>query len=79
MKNTLLIFFLAIMTRHTVLAQPNSANGININELPVVYLPKGISVHFISPETIQYVDISTKAIVGDLPLKNLLRIKYIPE
>lgn len=79
MKKTLLIFILAILAGHTTSAQMNAVNGIHINELPVVYLPKGISVHFVSPEPIQYVDISSKAIAGDLPVKNVLRIKYMPD
>jgi len=45
------------------------------SSLPTVYLPEGLTVHFISPEPIQYVDISSKHIAGDLPLKNVLRIR----
>lgn len=48
-------------------------------QLPVVLLPGSSTFHFISPEPIQYVDISTKGIVGDLPLKNILRIKRIAD
>jgi conjugative transposon TraN protein len=44
-------------------------------KLPVVYLPENLTIHFISPEPIQYVDISTKDLIGDLPLKNVLRLK----
>jgi conjugative transposon TraN protein len=51
-------------------------DGVNKDDLPVVYLPDNLSIHFISPEPIQYVDISTKSITGDLPVKNILRIKY---
>lgn len=47
--------------------------------LPVVLLPELATIHFLSPEPIQYVDISTKSIAGDLPLKNLLRIKRVPD
>lgn len=47
--------------------------------LPVVLLPGLSTFHFISPEPIQYVDISIKEIVGDLPLKNVLRIKRLPD
>ena len=43
--------------------------------LPVVYLPENLTIHFISPEPVQYVDISDKNLIGDLPLKNVLRIK----
>ncbi|MEJ2884660.1 DUF4138 domain-containing protein [Pedobacter sp. GR22-6] len=48
-------------------------------QLPVVLLPGLSTFHFISPEPIQYVDISTKGIVADLPLKNVLRIKRVPD
>jgi conjugative transposon TraN protein len=52
------------------------ADGIRKQDLPVIYLPDSLSVHFLSPEPIQYVDISSNSIVGDLPVKNMLRIKY---
>jgi conjugative transposon TraN protein len=48
---------------------------LNKRDLPVVYLPGNVSVHFVSPEPIRYVDISVKNIVGDLPVSNILRIK----
>lgn len=48
-------------------------------QLPVVYLPPNASVHFRSPEPVQYVDISSGSIAGDIPLKNVVRIKYIPD
>jgi conjugative transposon TraN protein len=65
MKNLLISFMLLVA---------NAAQAQN--NLPIVYLPENITVHFISPEPIQYVDISSKHIAGDLPLKNILRIKY---
>jgi conjugative transposon TraN protein len=43
--------------------------------IPVVHLPADLTIHFISPEPIQYVDISSKELVGDLPLPNVLRIR----
>src|SRR5580704_5846442 len=51
------------------------AEGVKKNSLPIIYLPENVSVQFISPEPIQYVDISAKTIIGDLPLKNVLRIR----
>jgi len=45
-------------------------------QMPVVQLPLSLDLHFVSPEPIQYVDISAKNIIGDLPLKNVLRIRY---
>jgi conjugative transposon TraN protein len=64
MKN--LLISLLLLAGITARAQSN---------LPTVYLPEDLTVHFISPEPIQYVDISSKHIVGDLPLKNILRIR----
>lgn len=51
------------------------AEGVKKNALPIIYLTENVSVHFISPEPIQYVDISAKSVIGDLPLKNVLRIR----
>ena len=48
-------------------------------DLPDIAISREISLHFISPEPIQYVDISTLAIAGDLPLKNVLRLKIIAD
>ena len=45
--------------------------------LPVAYLPDNFTIHFISPEPIQYVDISSKDVEGNLPVKNILRIRRI--
>src|SRR5260221_10123250 len=61
-----ILFFLLVLCAPTLYAQDN---------LPVVYLPENLTIHFISPEPIQYVDISTKELIGDLPLKNVLRLK----
>jgi len=44
-------------------------------KLPLVNLPVNMTIHFISPEPIRYVDISSKGMVGDLPLGNVLRLK----
>lgn len=45
------------------------------NEVKTVYVNQNISTHFIMSEPIQYVDISTKKVVGDMPLSNILRLK----
>lgn len=51
----------------------------SLNELPVININKDVSLHFLSPELIQYVDISTHTVVGDLPLKNMLRVKLMAD
>lgn len=40
-----------------------------------VYVHQDISTHFVSPEPITYVDISTDDVAGDIPVNNILRIK----
>lgn len=48
-------------------------------DLPVVYINKGVTTHFISPEKVEYVDISIDDIAGDIPLPNAVRIKPLKE
>jgi conjugative transposon TraN protein len=77
MKNILSIISLILIATLQTFAQKAAVpDGIRKSDLPVVYMPDNLSVHFVSPEPIQYVDISSNAISGDLPLKNILRIKY---
>ncbi|RDV11893.1 conjugative transposon protein TraN [Pontibacter diazotrophicus] len=40
-----------------------------------IYIHQDISTHFVSPEPIQYVDISTDDVAGDIPVANILRVK----
>lgn len=76
MKN-IFLSFIAVLCSVVASAQYQSAKGTLKNDLPTVYITEDLSVHFISPEPIQYVDISTHNVVGDLPVKNILRIKAI--
>lgn len=43
--------------------------------LPELTLYRGHTVHILSPEPIQYVDIASSHVLADLPLENVLRIK----
>ncbi|WP_345947672.1 DUF4138 domain-containing protein [Mucilaginibacter sp. PAMB04274] len=52
-----------------------SLRSLAQNSMPVAYLPDSATIHFISPQPVQYVDISSNALEGDLPLKNIARIK----
>lgn len=47
------------------------------SQLPIIYIDEEISLHFLSPEPIQYVDISTQNMIGDIPLENVFRVKAI--
>lgn len=49
------------------------------NDLQRLYINEDISLHFVSPEPIQYVDISTKNMVGDIPVENVFRIKAVED
>jgi conjugative transposon TraN protein len=53
--------------------------GTYRSNLPEILICRDMTLHFISPEPIRYVDISTPGIAGDLPLKNILRVKIIPD
>ena len=44
-------------------------------DIKVVYVNELITTHFVSPEPIKYVDISTDDVAGDIPVDNIFRIK----
>ncbi|RZM25234.1 MAG: DUF4138 domain-containing protein, partial [Pedobacter sp.] len=46
-----------------------------ISDLPTIYIAKEMSLHFISPENIVFADLSGLPLSGDMPVKNVLRIK----
>src|ERR1700742_1987633 len=71
----ILFFLAAMLAGWACYAQTPLAAGVAKSKLPIIYLPQNLSLHFISPEPIQYVDISAKNVIGDLPLKNVLRIR----
>lgn len=73
-----IVFLMVILWAAQGLYAQNPAQTYR-KDLPDIAISRDISLHFISPEPIQYVDISTHAIAGDLPLKNVLRLKIIPD
>ena len=75
MKKLLLFLALVWAGGHCFAQNTPLADGVKKHDLPIIYLPENVSIHFVSPEPIQYVDISEKNIIGDLPLKNVLRIR----
>jgi conjugative transposon TraN protein len=76
MKKLILLAAICIAGLQTYAQKIILADGIKKTDLPIVYLPDNLSVHFISPEPIKYVDISSKCIAGDMPVNNILRIRY---
>lgn len=78
------VFFLALaMMASTAFAQTQDcdtcynlkADCDNTEELKVMYINKDVSTHFIAFDEIQYADISTNKIDGDIPIDNIVRIK----
>lgn len=59
-------------THYTVLTNNVAITEKNINTATI---PANATVHFVSPEPIQYVDISSPDIQGDLPEKNIFRLR----
>lgn len=50
-----------------------------LQELPILYIDKDITLHFRSPEAINYIDISTNKLIGDIPIENVAKIKCIDD
>lgn len=74
MKSRILTFLIFAVCFSTAYAQRMNGALYNI-DLQRIYIDKDISLHFVSPEPIQYVDISTNNLIGDIPLENIFRIK----
>jgi conjugative transposon TraN protein len=74
MKRTTLITFLYSLFAFSALAQV-TGSGTSLTKRQKLFIREDITLHFTSPEPIQYVDISGKNLVGDLPLDNVFRIK----
>lgn len=80
MKKTLYLLSIALVAAQYGYSQEHLKEGaLSKNKLPRIYITEGISLHFVSPEPIQYADISTKEMIGDLPVKNVLRVKLLPD
>ncbi|MBD1430208.1 conjugative transposon protein TraN [Sphingobacterium litopenaei] len=78
MKNIKYIFsvIVSLLSLTGLYGQKPSSGLTLMQQLPVIYLHSDNSVHFLSPQPIKYVDISTHQVHGDLPLENMLRIKF---
>lgn len=69
-----IVLTLLIFTTQFLSAQTATKEQITSN-LPEIEITEGINLHIISPEPIQYVDLSTQQLTGDLPATNIARIK----
>lgn len=72
-KHHFLILFLLCFVGYS--AHSQQATATRLGTLPELSLYRGHTVHVLSPEPIQYVDIASHHVSGDLPLENVLRIK----
>jgi conjugative transposon TraN protein len=77
MKKVFLLLTALLGAAQILFAQ--SPGQTSIDSLPEIEISANADIHFLSPEPIQYVDISSHSIVGDMPVKNLLRIKLVPD
>jgi len=73
-----ILFFTQIFLISLVLRAQQS-HLVSVSEVPVIGISASVSLHFISPEKISYVDLSSSSLTGDLPEKNVLRIKAVPD
>jgi conjugative transposon TraN protein len=69
-----LLYSLLLFTAQFLTAQTATREQI-ISNLPELEITEGINLHMISPEPIQYVDLSIEQLTGDLPATNIARIK----
>lgn len=79
MKKNLLVFILFLAFGNFVNAQNErydySTARILKENLPVIQITKDVNLHFRTPEPVQFVDLSTDKLIGDLPAENVVRIK----
>ena len=69
-----LLYSLLLFTAQFLTAQTATKEQLS-SDLPEIEITEGINLHIISPEPIQYVDLSTNQMTGDLPSTNIARIK----
>jgi conjugative transposon TraN protein len=70
---------LFILTLYCCLSATAQQTTVPLSALPVIGISQNASIHFISPEKISFVDISSPALAGDLPGKNMFRLKVKPD
>ena len=74
MKNFILLLAILLLPAYSF-AQNNAVSKIYKNSLPKINISKDVNLHFRSPEPVQFVDLSTNKLIGDLPAENVVRIK----
>ena len=69
-----ILYTLLLISAQFLTAQTATKEQL-ISDLPELEINENINLHLISPEPIQYVDLSTHRLTGDLPTTNIARIK----
>lgn len=77
MKTFYPLLSLSLLSLIAPTLQAQHLTASKLHDLPTVTLLNENTVHFLSPQPIKYVDISSQRIKGDLPVENLLRIKLL--
>lgn len=70
--------FLLLILSINFKAQTENAE-IKLRDLPSLNMSEGVNIHIISPEPIQFVDLSSNHLIGDLPAENIARVKITNE
>ena len=74
MKKLLFTFTMTLLSMYTF-AQDHMLSKVYKNNLPEINVTRDVNLHFRSPEPVQFVDLSTNSLIGDLPAENVVRIK----
>ncbi|WP_292009683.1 DUF4138 domain-containing protein [Chryseobacterium sp.] len=69
------ILYTILLTATQFLTAQTATRDQIVSSLPEIEISEGINLHIISPEPIQYVDLSTQQLTGDLPTTQIARIK----
>lgn len=70
-----LFFVMAFICLQINVNAQTETNEIQLRDLPILNMSEGVNIHIISPEPIQFVDLSNNHLIGDLPTENIARIK----
>jgi conjugative transposon TraN protein len=74
MKKLLFTLTIMLISAHTF-AQDQLHSKVYKSALPEINITRDVNLHFRSPEPVQFVDLSTNRLIGDLPAENVVRIK----
>lgn len=77
MKNIIIYFTAIIFSQLTLGQRISNYNDFSLEKktLPVIYINENNNVLFRSPETLQFIDLSSEEMIGDIPTSNIARIK----